>query len=40
VGFFNELFSSLNDPRRVDQNVINQLLGPNDVDHNGQISKP
>ena len=40
VNFFNGLFASMNDPRRVDQNVINQLLGSNDMNKDGQISKP
>ena len=40
VGFFNQLFMSFNDPRRIDQNTINQILTQNDMNHDGQISKP
>jgi Ca2+-binding EF-hand superfamily protein len=40
VGFFNRLFQSFNDPRRIDQNTINQILTQSDMNHDGQISKP
>lgn len=40
VGFFNQLFASFNDPRRVDQNSINMLLNSCDMNHDGQVNKP
>ena len=40
VNFFNQLFQSFHDPRRVDQNTINQMLTACDMNRDGQISKP
>ncbi len=40
MGFFNQLFVSFNDPRRVDQNAINQLLINCDMNRDGQVTKP
>lgn len=40
VGFFNQLFQSFNDPRRVDQNTVNQMLAACDMNRDGQVSKP
>jgi hypothetical protein len=39
VGFFNQLFQSFNDPRRVDQNTINQMLSACDMNRDGQVNK-
>jgi hypothetical protein len=39
VGFFNRLFTSFNDPRRVDQTSVNQLMTSCDINHDGQVNK-
>lgn len=39
VGFFNQLFQSFNDPRRVDQNTVNKMMTACDMNHDGQVNK-